>query len=145
MKRLAGLQAIAIVFVLLCAALLILAALISQGVTFAIVPPPGMPAEGLVRALKAHRYEGALEELSEELQQQVQEQDLRDLAEKIEQAHQGIEQVHGETVAQQEQDATAQVDVELDDGSQQTIELPLKKENGIWKVTSLDPLNALTQ
>ena len=144
MKSLAGLRGVIVTVILLAAVLSVLWAFISQGITAVIVPPPETVGEDLLRALAAHRYEGARQVISSELQQ-VTEEDLGHLMQRIEAAHRGIEQVHGESSTQQQQTATAQIIVQFSDGSQQTIELPLQQKYGLWKVTSLEALNALTK
>ena len=124
--------------------LLALAGLVSQGVEQVIVPPPENAAEQLVAALGARRYTGAMNQLSQDLQQQVREEDLRALVESIEQSGaQGIQDASGQSAQKQGSQATAQMQVKLGNNEEKTVELPLQKENGVWKVSSIAPLNGL--
>ena len=124
--------------------LLALAGLVSQDWTEFIVPPPENSAEQLVNALGAHRYEGAMNQLSQDLQQQVKEEDLQALVKTIEQSPaQGIQDAHGQGAQEQGDQATAEVQVKLGTNEEVPVELPLTKENGVWKVSSLDPLRSL--
>jgi hypothetical protein len=145
MKRLHGLEPLAGALALLGGALLVLWALVSQGVTEVIVSPPEAVVEQLVRAMGAHRYEGALLGLSQDLRQQVHEEDLREIEGAIEHAHQGIWMVQGEQPLQQGERASAVASVHFDDGQDQSITLRLQKEQGNWKVSTIDPLRQLTQ
>lgn len=129
---------------LMTVVLLVLAVMVSQDWTKFIVPPPENTAEQLVSALGAHRYEGAMNQLSQELRQQVKEEDLQALVKNIEQSPaQGIQDAHGQGAQEQGEQATAEVQVKLGTNEEVPVELPLKKENGLWKVSSLDPLRSL--
>ena len=126
------------------AVMLVLGVLISQDITEFIVPPPENTAEQLVSALSAHRYEGAMNQLSQDLQQQVKEEDLQSLVKTIEQSPaQGIQDAHGQQAQEQGNQATAEVQVKLGTNEEINVAFPLKKENGIWKVSSLEPLRGL--
>jgi hypothetical protein len=124
-------------------ALAILQLLLAQGVTFAIVPPPETTAEQLVRAVQAHRFYGAMQLLSEPLQAQVAEDDFRGIAAEIREAHGGIAQAHGVDAQPAGDTATATARVRLEDRSETTLEFPLVKEQGEWRVASIDPLRRL--
>lgn len=135
---------------LLAVVLLALAGMVAQDWSEFIVPPPENTAEQFVSALGAHRYEGAMNQLSQDLRQQVSEEDLRALvrnlelspARGIQDAHeQGAQRLGG--AAQQSDQATAEVQVKLGNNQQTTVQLPLIKENGLWKVSSLEPLRGL--
>ena len=129
------------IFLIMSAVLLVLAGMVSQGWTKQIVPPPETTASQLVGALAAHRFEGAMNQLSQDLQQQVTEEDLRALMSAIEQSpSKGIQDSHGQSAQIEGDQATAEVQVKLGTNEQINIQFPLKKENGVWKVTSLDPL-----
>ena len=113
-----------------------------------LIPSPDKVAEGLVSALAAQRYTGALNALSQDLQQQVQPEDLRTLVARIEQAHQGISDAHGQAgqaapAAAHNATASAQVQVKLGDLSEQELTFELVRENGLWKIASLGPLETL--
>jgi hypothetical protein len=129
--------------------LLALAGMVSQGWTKIIVPPPENTAEQLVSALAAHRYAGAMNQLSQELQQQIHPEDLASLVKSIEHSPaKGIQDAHGlaaqELAAQKLVDqATADVRVKLGNNEAVDVRFPLIKEKGVWKVSSLDPLKQL--
>ena len=124
--------------------LLALAGLVAQDWTEFIVPPPENTAEQLVSALGAHRYEGAMNQLSQDLQQQVSEEDLHALVSSLEESPaQGIQDAHEQRAQQQGDQATAEVQVKFGNNQQTTVQLPLVKENGLWKVSSLEPLRGL--
>jgi hypothetical protein len=132
------------ILLLFSAILLLLAAFVTQGWTQFIVPPPENTAAQLVSALGAHRYEGAMNQLSEDLQQQVKHQDLQNLVKAIEESPAGgIQYAHEQNSEQQDDQATAEVQVTLKNNRQVNIQLPLKQENGVWRITSLDPIREL--
>src|SRR5688572_6075439 len=100
--------------------------LISNDVTFAIIPSPETEVESLVRALKARRFTAVKSELTESLRSSVDDADLIALFERIRTSHRGILEVHGESSRQHGPDeAEAVVAVMLEDKSEETIELPL--------------------
>jgi hypothetical protein len=131
--------------ILLAASLLVLSVAVGQGATTFIVPPPDTVAEEFVRALKAHRYEGAKNELSAELQQQVSDEELTRLVYALGAGHQGIEEAHGESAEEQGDTATATVQVKLGSGQEESLEFALRKEQGEWKLSSIDSLRQLAQ
>ena len=132
--------AIAAIFVL---ALLLIAGAVALDQAKFIIPSPETTAAQLVDALGAHRYEGAMNQLSEELRQQVTEQDLQSLVQSIESSQDGIYDAQEVGAQEQSQFASAQVKVKLGNGQERIIEFPLEKENGLWKVSSLEPLQSL--
>src|SRR5688572_31145181 len=97
-KPLAGIAA------LFGAAMLALWLLVSNDVTFAVVPPPETEAESLVRALKAQRFSAVKGELAEALKDEVGDDQLEDLFRRVEAAHRGISDAHGEK-SREEQDS----------------------------------------
>jgi hypothetical protein len=131
--------------VLCAAALVALSVLVSNGVEFAIVPAPETEAESLVRALKARRFTAVKGELTESLKEAVQDDQLESLFESVKSAHNGISDAHGESAQKASDRARATVKVKLEDKTEETIELPLEKEHGLWRVSSLEPLGRLTR
>jgi hypothetical protein len=127
----------------LIVALAVLWALVSQGYTQFIVPPPEQVGQSFFNSLKSHDFGAAREQLSQDLQQQVSADDLRQMNARLDAAKTGIEQASGQTAQTQGQTATATVEVKLKDGTEQTVEVPLHQENGLWSITSLAPLEAL--
>lgn len=146
MKSITGLRAFALIALLLGAALLIIAVLVQTDNAALIIPPPEGTAEQLIGALAAHRYEGAMNQLSQDIQQQVSEKDLQAIVKSIEESpRKGIQDAHGQDAQTQGAQGTASVEVKFGDNQTQTIDLPLVKENGLWKVASLGPVQALGQ
>ena len=115
----------------------------SSGVGRYFVPSPDTTAEEVLRALEAHRYQAAFQELSEEAKAQSSEEDLRELVKRIEERTGGIIAVTAETTEDGEDEATAKATVKLDDGGERELELALVKQQEVWKVASLDPIRAL--
>lgn len=131
------------ILLLLASVLLVIAILISAGITEFIVPPPEQVAAGMVDALGARRYEGALNQMSEEVKNQVRIEDLRQLVDEIEARHQGIDQAEGVDSQVQGDSASATVQVRTQDGQEHILQFPLSSQNGIWSVDSIDPLSQL--
>jgi hypothetical protein len=125
--------------------LLALQLLIASGFAEPFVPRPDTTAEELVKAIGAHRYEAAIELLAEDLAGEVDVDDLRGLAERVEAARGGIEQATGEGDETSGDAATASVKVRLGDRTEETIEFPLAREGDLWKVAALDPLESLAE
>jgi hypothetical protein len=122
----------------------LLSVMVALGWTNMITPPPENAADGLVDALQAHRYEGALNQLSQDLKQQTNPEDLQALVKAIEESSlKGIEDAQGIDAQESDQAATARVQVKFANLQEQTFSFPLHKENGIWKVASLAPLQNL--
>jgi hypothetical protein len=138
-----ALRPVLVVVAILAAVMLAIYAAVALDNASLIVPPPETTAEQLISALGAHRYEGAMNQLSQELKQQVKEDDLHALVESIESSRQGIQDAHEQGAHEQGQSATASIIIKLGDGQEQTVDLPLQKENGLWKVTSIEALRSL--
>lgn len=125
---------------LLVAALLLgIWVLTSAGLTEVITPPPDSPAVGLMTALLAHREEGALNTLSSAAQQATSRKELHQLAQGLG----GLLDAQAETAAVDGERAVVTLRLEYVDGSSQTVDLPLARENSIWRVDSLDPLECV--
>ena len=146
MRTLRALKPMGETLALFVSAMVTLWLLVSNDVTFAIVPSPETEAESLVRALKARRLNAVKSELSESLRWEIDDRQLKALVESIRSSHKGISEAHGSETRQQEPDkATATVEVKLGDQTEETIEFPLVKEHGLWRVASIDPLGRLTR
>jgi hypothetical protein len=143
MSGLMGVRPIAVLAGLCVGALVVLELLTSQGVTAVIVPPPDSAGEELVRAMHARRFTAAQRELAEGLRVQMGEAGVRGLADALEAAGRGLEDAHGQGYERQNERATAHLLVKTKDGQERPIDLPLTKEQGEWKVASLEPLRAL--
>jgi hypothetical protein len=127
-------------------ALLVVAAqwaLVAQGANKFIVPPPDRVGQQFFTSLKAHNFQSAHDQLSQDLRQQVTPEDLQAMTESLEQAAQGINEASGENPREQGQTASAEVKVKLANGAEQTVEVPFTQENGLWHISSLAPLEAL--
>jgi len=125
-------------------ALLLLSALISIGQASTLIPPPEGGATQFISARGAHRVTGARGQLSASLKEQVKEVQLLSLIRAIETSPlKGIKDAHEISSQEQGEQAIAHVKVKFGDHSEKIIEFPLEKENGLWKVASLAPLQAL--
>ena len=144
MSPLRALKPLAAIGGLFSAAMLALWLLVSIDVTFAVIPPPETEAESLVRALKARRFNAVRGELAEALREEVDDAQLNDLFQRIRDAHKGISDAHGDEAQYEGERATAKVKVKLEDKTEETLEIPLQKEHGLWRVSSLDALGRLT-
>lgn len=108
-----------------------------------IVPTPETTAEELLRALGARRFEAARAELTEEARASVGTDDLRELANDLEQQGAGISQAHGERLAQHGDEAVVTARVRLQSARDAQLDVPLRREHGLWKVASVEPIRAL--
>jgi hypothetical protein len=128
----------------LCAAvLLLLWGLVALDMTQYIVPSPHVTAEQFLRALKAHRYEGARDQLSEGLRAQVSRERLAQVVQDLERTESGISEAHGERSQQSGTRADAEAQVRLESQREVVLTFPLVREQGIWRITSVDPLDTL--
>lgn len=144
MKTWAAVRPMLAILAIAAALLLAQAGLVSIDKAGMLIPSPGGTAAQLVGALAARRAAGARNQLAQELQQQTTEADLLRLARAIEAGPLGgIADAHEIDAQQQGDQASARVRVKFKDLSEQTLEFPLVSENGLWKVTSLAPLEAL--
>lgn len=128
---------------LTAAVVLLIWGLLALGVEQWLVPDPGTVAEELVQSFGAKRFAGVTGQLHSDLREQVSEAELRALAEQMEQAHQGISTVEAVEQRQEGETASVTLAVQFEDQTQQTINLPLAKQNYLWQVTGLDGLRAL--
>lgn len=128
---------------LIAVMLLLIWGLLALGVEQWLVPDPGTVAEELVQAFGAQRYAGVAGQLHSDAREQMNEGELRALAEQVQQAHQGISTVEAVEQRQDGETASVMLAVQFEDQTEQTIHLPLAKENYQWQVTSLDGLRAL--
>jgi hypothetical protein len=127
------------------AALAVLAGMLSAGIEPVLTPPAEQSATQFVKALEAHRYPAARLELTEDAQQHVTVDDLRDLVQTIEEKHGGIGKAQSTDKQEFAEKATVTMELELDDGQTQRLELPLHREQHIWRVESIEPLKKLEQ
>ena len=145
MSVLLSLRPLAGIAALFGASMLALALLVANDVDFAIVPPPETEAESLVRALKARRFGAVKGELTEGLKKEVEDEQLEKLLEAVQAVHKGISDAYGESANKEGDRATAKVTVKLEDKTEDTLELPLQREHGLWRVSSIEPLGRLAR
>ena len=145
MRVLLSLRPLVGITALFGASVLMLGVLVANDVDFAIVPPPENEAESLVLALKSRRFTAVKGELTSSLKEVVQDDQLKALFDAVRAAHGGISDAYGERAQKDGDRATASVKVKLEDQTEETMELPLEKENGLWRVSSLEPLGRLTR
>lgn len=140
-----ALRPVAALLALCLGVLLVLDVLVSRDATAFVIPPPDSVGEELVRALHARRFSAAHRELAEGPRVQLREADLRGLVDALEAAGRGLEDAHGQGFDRQGEQAIAHMAVKTKDGQERPIDLPLVKEQGEWKVASLEPLRALVR
>ena len=107
----------------------------STGARWLIVPPPDVAAGEMLRALSAQREPAAHRELTRELREQVPPEQLPRLG--------AVSRIDATTVDEQPERATVRATLRLSPGEEHQVELPLVKEEGSWRVASLEPLRAL--
>jgi hypothetical protein len=107
------------------------------------VPPAEAAAEGFCRALAEHRYPQARRSLSAALAT-VDPKQLAALQAAIEGKHGPVHDVRGEVASLGVSHATSAATVSLRfPRATHRVTLPLRRERGLWKVASVDPLRAL--
>ena len=110
-----------------------------------IVPAPDTTADGFIEALAAHRYEGALDVLSQEQQQDLDWKELQSLVQKIEDSHlRGIEESQELEFEVQGDTAVAELEVKFKNLDEERLLIPLIREQGEWKVDSIEPLLSIS-
>jgi hypothetical protein len=139
-----ALRPMATILAIVAVILLAMAGLTSIDKADLLIPTPEGAAAQMVGALGAHRAAGARGQLAKDLQEQVDEGELLALIRNIEAGPlRGIEDAHEVSSEEQGGQVVAQVRVKFGDLSEHILEFPLRKENGLWKVSSLDPLDTL--
>ena len=128
----------------LAAALAVLRGLVTVEAAHFFVPAPEQVGQQFFGNLKSHDFGAARDALSDDLRQTVSADDLRHMNERLDRATHGIEQAYGEASQVQDQSATAEVKVKLKNGEEPTVQIPLIQEDGLWHITSLAPLEALS-
>lgn len=110
-----------------------------------IVPLPNRTAEQLVDALAAHRYSGALNQIGQDLHMQMNPEDVRNLVQAVEDAQGSIEDAHQLGYQKQGASALAEVRITFANRREHALQFQLVRERGIWQVSSIEPLQALSQ
>lgn len=128
---------------LTAAALGIVWGLLAAGAEQYLIPTPDVSAEELVAALAAHRYAPVPGWMLRSARKTAGEDSLARLVERIEAAHGWIDSVTATGSQRSGETASVTLEVRFGDGAAQNITLPLAKENFLWRVTSLEPLEAL--
>ena len=124
------------------ASLALIAGLIAMGGNDVIVPPPEQPAIDFVQALKAHRFEGARLELTEAERQEIDVERLREYVAALDRQGLTITSIDGHEVSRSADEALVDVDIRFAT-SVATVTLPMQREQGKWRIASIDPLVAL--
>jgi hypothetical protein len=115
----------------------------STGASKLLVPSPDDTAGEMLHALLAHRESAAHRALSRELRAQVPPERLEQLAPEVAERLGAVSRLTTETVAEQDDRATVRATLRVGAGEERTLELSLVKEEGFWRVASLEPLRAL--
>lgn len=124
------------------ASLALIAGLIAMGGNDVIVPPPEQPAIDFVQALKAHRFEGARLELTEAERQEIDVERLREYVAALDRQGLTITSIDGHEVSRSADEALVDVDIRFAT-SVATVTLPMQREQGEWRIASIDSLVAL--
>lgn len=140
MKVLLPLRGMFIIVLLFATVMLLSWALVQWDFDRYLIPTPEVTVEQFFDALNSHDFQAARDELSERLQQDVEPDDLKALEQKIERAHQGIVATHAQNLEPQPSSTMTTVNLEFQSGAQRSFTLPLEKEQGLWKMTSIEPL-----
>ena len=136
MKALVAVMAIAVF------TLAISRAAIALGDRTLFVPPPEAVCEDFLRKMAEHRYAQAKGDLASTLNED--ERDLEAIQASVEASYGRVEHVQGEASQIVDgREGTARSSVRFGDGPRDVI-LPLRFENGLWKISSVDPLRPRT-
>lgn len=120
-------------------AVMLTGALVAGGYGKLFVPSPKNTGVNFVRSLAAHRYEGALQQISSRSATRVTREELQTLVLSFEASHQRIDKVEGISEEISGDTASVEVEVTFEDGTTRTMVIPLQQENGLWKVSSIEP------
>lgn len=137
-----ALRGVAVVAALSAASLALIAGLIANGGNDVVVPPPEQPAIDFVQALKAHRFEGARLELSESERARIDTERLRTFVDALERQDLTITSIDGDEQSRTGDSAIVDVDIHFAT-SAVTVTLPMRREQGEWRIDSIAPLLAL--
>ena len=109
----------------------------STGAARLLVPSPDDTAGEMLHALAAHRKPAAHRALTRELRAQVPAEQLPRFG--------SVSRIDATTVDEQPERATVRATLRVGAGEEREVELPLVKEEGFWRVASLEPLARLTR
>ena len=106
-----------------------------------LVPPPEAAAENFLRALTQHRWAQARSHLANDLRG-IASGDLASLEEGLERGREPVEAVQGEGASVAGDTGTARAWIAF--GTERAdVDLPVRREKGLWKVAGLDALRHL--
>lgn len=105
-----------------------------------LVPPPEAAAENFLRALTEHRWAQARTHLAAD--RRVPSSDLAALERRLEQARGPVEDVRGEDADVAGDAGMARASIQFSSG-RVDVALPVRREKGLWRVASIDPLRHL--
>jgi len=106
-----------------------------------LVPPPEAAAENFLRALTEHRWAQARSHLAADLRGTAS-RDLAALEEGLERGRGPVAVVQGEDAAVAGDTGTARAWIGFKTG-RMLLDLPVRRERGLWKVAGLDALRHL--
>jgi hypothetical protein len=106
-----------------------------------LVPPPEAAAENFLRALTEHRWAQARGHLAADLRRTAPSE-LAALETSLEKTRGSVENVEGEDAVLAGETATARASIDFSTARVE-LHLPFRRQNGLWKVASLDPLRHL--
>ena len=108
-----------------------------------LVPPPEAAAENFLKAMTEHRYTRARQHLAGDLRDTAPDT-LAALERSVEQARGPVQKVQGRGAVIAGDESTARASIDFENGGQD-LRLPLRREKGLWKVSSLQPLRELAE
>jgi hypothetical protein len=128
--------------------LLVTSSLLIAGLAFAnktgkdefIIPRPEEMAENWLRALHAHRFSAAYQELGQALHQKVSEEQLKEMVLEAESKGRRLVEAHGERSQALDTIALAHVRVKEEDRREAVWTIGTIKESGLWKIATLEAL-----
>ena len=135
--------------VLALLAILAVSLLVIQGLVFIdragiLVPKPEDTAAEFVNDLDSHAIAGAKNELSSDLQKQISAEKLQALADSLNKKNGGVILANGVSSEKSGKGnnakANANIEIDFQNGSTQSLSFPLTRDNGIWSLSSIGPL-----
>jgi len=143
MRHWLALKGLLFIFAIVAVILLALYGLLVSGITDPLIPSPKDVADQFVSLIQAGQHQESLDSLSQDLKENVSAEKIKELANQIQNQKQGIEDVQAEQSEENGMNATGSVSIEFGDKTSQTVQFPMVKENYVWKINSIGPLEAV--
>jgi hypothetical protein len=145
MKNWLALKNLFIILLIFATVMLIFDWLNARNTTAILIPTPQMTAQQFVMALKARRYQAARAQLSEKLESQLSDDQLKAFYQSLKQN--GFEISDTREISEQiiSNHAFANLQIEFKHRPSQQLTFSLVKQQGQWKLDSIQPLQSLIQ